>query len=127
MFKTILAVVLIFFAGGTWFALDYLNKQEKARTKEMVQEIEQSRMEAKLKAQRQTNFEALIHAVQSNCETAAENAHNEYMLLVLKATPAKRKTQAVIPQNVMNESTAMLANAKAECQQIAIAQQQKGL
>jgi hypothetical protein len=122
MARIITAVSLMFIFGGGWLALDYLNRQEMARAAEMHQGIEKARLEAKRRSEKRANFEAVIHSNQANCEAAADKAQNDYMGLMLKEMPAKRKNQAVIPQPVATEAATILQNAKTECQRIAAEQ-----
>lgn len=127
MLKIVIATALIFLAGGAWLSLDYLNKQEQAHAKEMHQGIVQARLEATKRVQTQANFESLIRANQSNCDAAAEKSQNEYMSIMQKAIPSKKKGQSVIPQGILDESAKILASTKVECQKISTAQLQKGL
>jgi hypothetical protein len=126
MVKIMIAVVLIMLGSGAWLALDYLNKQEQARAMEMHLGIDKARAEAQKRNQRMENFKIMIQDNQNSCEAAAEQAQHDYLALMLKVIPAKRKSAPVIPQAIMNEAATMMASAKEACLQLATAQLQKG-
>ena len=118
MAKIITAVSLIFIFGGGWFALDYLNKQEQARAIEIHKGIELARLESKRRLEKRSNFEAVVHSIQSECEAMADKAQDDYLALMLKTIPAKRKVPNSLPKTVINEAEIILQNAKTECLRI---------
>ncbi|MGV8933804.1 MAG: hypothetical protein ACOH1I_04240 [Gallionellaceae bacterium] len=118
MAKIITAVSLMFIFGGGWFALDYLNKQEQARAIEIHKGIEQARLESKSRLEKRANFEAVIHSIQSECEATADKAQDDYLALMLKTIPAKRKVPNSLPQTVVNKAEIILHSAKTECLRI---------
>lgn len=127
MTKIIFAVSLIFIFGGAWLALDYLNKQEQNRALEMHHGIEQARLEAKRRTDVRTNFETFIRANQENCTAAAEKSQSDYMALLSKTMPAKRKGPSTIPLPITTEAAVILENAKMECQRISTELMNKGI
>lgn len=119
MVKKIIAVVLIILAGGGWFYLDYLNKQELQAAEELRRSMEQARAQALAKAkalaEARAKFEALILADLTTCKTDAEKAKADYVTQHQK--PVRRKPgQFTIPQAVADEAAKMLETANAACQ-----------
>jgi pantothenate synthetase len=113
--KKIAAVALILLTGGSWFVLDYMNKQEQLAAQEMHRAMEQARAQAKARAETRAKFEAQIQGELANCLAAAEKAKNDYVTLNQK--PVHRKPgQFTIPEAVAAEAEKMQANANASCQ-----------
>jgi len=125
MIKKLVALVLVLLAGGSWLLLDYFNRQEQVGAEQMRQGLVQARAEAqrrsgediKNKAQAKAAFEKQILANLASCQAVAEKAQQDYMSLIQQAIPRKRG-HSVIPKTVTDEAEKILANAKAECQQI---------
>lgn len=126
MVKAIIAVVLILLGSGAWLALDYLNKQEQARAMEMHLGIEKDRAEAQKRSHRLKSFKERVQSNQGNCEAAADKAKTDYLALMLKVIPAKRKNTPVIPQAIIDEAESITASAREICLQTATAQLQQG-
>jgi len=115
MIKKIAAVMLILLAGGAWFYLDHLNKQEQLIAEQTRQAMQQARAEAQARAETKTKFESQILADQTNCQAAAEAAKNAYV--TQNQQPVRRKPgQFTIPQAVADEAAKMLETANAACQ-----------
>ncbi len=117
MIKVVIAVVLIFSAGGAWLYMDCLNRHEQGVTEQMHQGVDQARAEAKRRAEAKAIMEYQIQATLTSCMAAAEKAKSDYMLLIQKAIPPAKRGSTVIPQAVVDEAEMLLTTAKAECQQ----------
>jgi hypothetical protein len=117
MIKVVIAVVLIFAAGGAWLYMDCLNQHEQGVTEQMHQGVDQARAEAKRRAEAKAIMEYQIQATLTSCQAAAGKAKSDYMLLIQKAVPPTKRGPAVIPQAVVDEAEMLLTTAKAECQQ----------
>lgn len=117
MVKIVIAVVLVFIAGGAWLYLDCLNKQELLSTEHMHQDVNQVRLEATKRAEAKAAFEYQINSTLSGCQTAADKAKNDYMVLIQKVAPSKRG-QVIIPQDVLDKTELIATTAKTDCQQI---------
>lgn len=114
MIKKIIAVVLILLAGGTWFYLDYLNKQELLAAEQAHQAVEQARAQAKARAEARGKFEAQILADLNNCRTSAEKARDDF--LTLNRKPVRRKPgQFTLSQAALDEAEKTLEAATAAC------------
>lgn len=119
MVKSIIAVLIILAAGGGWFYMDYLNKQEQAAAAQMRMELEQSRALAaaaeKARAEAKAAFNAQIEADLATCKLAAEKAGNDYIAANQK--PVLRKPGLfTIPAEVAEASAKLLADGIALCQ-----------
>jgi hypothetical protein len=119
MVKKIIALVLIVLAGGTWFYLDYLNKQEMQQAEELRRTMEQMRAkalaQAKAVAEAKAKFEAQILADLTACKADAEKAKTDYV--TQHQRPVRRKPgQFTIPPAVADEAARMLETANAACQ-----------
>jgi len=120
MARTIIAVVFILLAGGSWFYLDTLNKEEKVGAEEIRKAVDKAQARAvaeeKQKAEAKAQFESEINIDLSNCKAAAEKANNDYIILHQK--PVRHHSgQFTITQVDEDEAAKMLESAKAECQQ----------
>jgi DNA-binding protein H-NS len=119
MLKKIIAVVLIVLAGGAWFYLDYLNKQQLQEAEELRRSVEQARAQAlaqsKAIAEARAKFETQILAALTTCKADAEKAKNDYVTRNRK--PLRRKPgQFTVPPAVAEEAARMLETANAACQ-----------
>ena len=115
MVKNIVAVVLILATGGTWFYLDYLNKQEILAAEESRKAMEQSRAQAKARADARAKLEAQLTADLGACKASAEKAKEDF--LTQHQQPVKRKPgQFTIPQAAIDEAAKTLEAATAACQ-----------
>lgn len=115
MVKNIVAVVLILATGGTWFYLDYLNKQEIQAAEESRKAMEQSRAQAKARADAKAKLEAQIMADLTACKATAEKAKEDF--LTQHQQPVKRKPgQFTTPQAAIDEAAKTLEAANAACQ-----------
>ncbi|HLP99062.1 MAG TPA: hypothetical protein VK149_11495 [Sideroxyarcus sp.] len=119
MVKKIAAVVLILLTGGTWFYLDYLNKQEILAAEQSRQAMEQARAQAKARAEAlaaaRAKFEADIATELTACKATAEQAKTDYV--TQHQVPVRKKPgQFTIPKAVADEATKMLETANAACQ-----------
>ena len=115
MYKKVFAIVMIFFASGTWFYLDCMNKQEQGASVQIHQGIEQARAEAKKRmlADAKFGYHTLLNF--SVCQAAAESAQKEYISLVYDAVPNKQG-RFIMPHAVVAQSVQIMSAAKAECQ-----------
>lgn len=122
MIKKIVAVVLILLTSGSWFYLDKLNSGEQMAAEQLHKELDQSRVQAKSRADAKAKFESQILLDLTNCQAAAEKANREYTGLIPQALPHplalpnKKVIQFTVPQTVIDEGAKMLSAAKAECQ-----------
>jgi len=115
MIKKIVAVVLIVLAGGGWFYLDYLNKQELQAAEQSRKEMEQTRAQAQARMQAKAKFEEQITADLAACKATAEKAKEDF--LTQHQQPVKRKPgQFTIPQAATDEAAKTLDTANAACQ-----------
>lgn len=115
MVKKVIAVLLILLAGGGWFYLDYLNKQEQQAAEQSRKALEQVRAQAKARAEAKAKFETQISADLNACKAAAEKAKEDF--LVQHQQPVKRKPgQFTIPQAATEEASKNLEAANAACQ-----------
>lgn len=110
MDKKIIGVVLILLAGGAWFYLDYLNKQEQLAAEETHKEMVQARAQAK------SRFESRLHAELADCQAKAEKAKNDFVSQNQKPVPRK-PGEFTVPQAVADEAAKMLSAGNAFCQQ----------
>jgi DNA-binding protein H-NS len=129
MIKKIIALVLIVLAGGTWFYLDYLNKQQLQQAEELRRAVEQARAQALAQAraiaEAKAKFEEQILADLTACKTDAEKAKTDYVTQHQK--PVRRKPgQFTIPKAVADEAARMLETANAACQATYDARLQSG-
>jgi hypothetical protein len=116
--KIVMAVVLIFLAGGAWLYLDCLNRTEQDVTLQAHNELEQARTEGKRRAEAKAGFENLIIGNMHNCQAAAEKAKTDYVALIQKAMPSKKNIPLAIPPAITAEAESILASTKTECQQV---------
>lgn len=115
MVKKIAAVVLILLAGGGWFYLDYLNKQELLAAEQSRKVFEQARAQAKARADAAAKFETQIAADLTACQATAEKEKEDF--LIQHQQPVKRKPgQFTIPQEASDEAMKTLQAATAACQ-----------
>lgn len=119
MIKSIIAVLIILAAGGGWFYMDYLNKQEQAAAAEMRKEVEHSRALAaaaeKAKAEAKIAFKAQLETDLAACKAAAEKASTDYITTNQKPVPRKPGL-FTIPADVAEASAKLLADGNALCQ-----------
>ncbi|MBI4808186.1 MAG: hypothetical protein HY799_04495 [Nitrosomonadales bacterium] len=119
MVKKIVALVLIVVAGGGWFYLDYMNKQEIKAAEELRQAMAQAKAQAmareKAIAEAKAQFEALILAELTTCKTTAEKVKEDF--LEANKKPVRRKPgQFTVPAAVQEEANKTLEAANAACQ-----------
>lgn len=115
MVKKVAAVVLILLAGGGWFYLDYLNKQELKAAEESRKAMEQARAQAQARAAAKAKFEAQIVADLNACKATAEKAKEDF--LTQHQQPVRRKPgQFTVPQAAIDEAAKTLEAANAACQ-----------
>lgn len=119
MVKKIVAVVLIVLTAGSWFYLDYLNKQQLQEAEELRKSMEQARAvalaKAKAAAEAKAKFEAAILADLNACKATAEKAKEDF--LAQNQKPVRRKPgQFTIPQAAQDEAAKTLEAANAACQ-----------
>ncbi len=125
MIKKIIAVVLIVLAGGGWFYLDYLNKQEQKAAEQSRKEMEQVRAQAQARAEAKAKFEVQISADLTACKAAAEKAKEDF--LTQHQQPVRRKPgQFTVPQAAIDEAGKTLEAATAACQATHDARLSKG-
>jgi hypothetical protein len=115
MIKKVIALALIFLAGGAWLYMDCLNRQEIGSAAQLQQGIMQARAEAKKRADSKANNEKNALATLNNCQAAADKAKVDYLSLIEQTAPRK-KGVAVIPPGVTEAVEKTLAGAKADCQ-----------
>jgi hypothetical protein len=115
MIKQLIAVAMVFLAGGAWLYLDCLNQREQGSAELLHQNILMARAEANNRAEIKTNFSNQLATTLNNCNAAADKAKADYMALVEQAAP-RRRGAAFIPQATADASEKILAAAKAECQ-----------
>ncbi|HEY6095999.1 MAG TPA: hypothetical protein VIU93_13705 [Gallionellaceae bacterium] len=120
MVKIVIALVLLFLAGGSWLYLDCLNRQELAQAQSLQQDVQQARTEARkraeLKAQFDSQSQSNLQSGLKSCQDAADKANADYMALLRKTMPSKRGV-VVIPQATLDAADAILSAAKSACQQ----------
>jgi hypothetical protein len=119
MRKTIVAVVLIVLAAGTWGYLDYLNRQELQGAEELRQSLVQAHAQAlaraKAAAEAKAKFEAQILAELTACKASAANTNEDF--LTQNRKPVRRKPgQFTIPKSALDEAARTLEAANAACQ-----------
>jgi hypothetical protein len=119
MVKSIIAVLIILAAGGGWFYMDYLNKQEQAAAAEMRKEVEHSRALAaaaeKARAEAKATFNAQLETDLTACKLAAEKASTEYITTNQKPVPRKPGL-FTIPAGVAEAAAKILEEENAKCQ-----------
>ncbi len=115
LLKIAVAVLLILLAGGAWMALDYMNRQEQLQAKSLQTGLMQAQLEAKSRNRMQANIEAVFDGYLSNCNAAADKAHADYLELMQKLMPLKRKVQLPVPQALQDEAATLAAHAKSLC------------
>lgn len=125
--KIALTVLLIMLTGGAWFALDYMNRQEQMQAKAIQSGLQLAKMEARNRSRMQSSIDSLINGAETSCEAAADKAQSDYVALLQKLMPVKRKIQLPVPQPVLDEAAALTVNAKAECKRQMEEMQKKGL
>ena len=125
MIKRVVAILLIFTAGGAWFRLDCLNEQEKGASEYINEGIQQARAEAKRRVLSESRFGFFIRTNLSNCQEAADKANKAYVNLVKEATPRKQDKNDIVQPIVIYPEPVLMA-AKAECQRIYDAQLKSG-
>lgn len=129
MLKKSVAVVLIVLAGGGWFFLDYLNKQQIKEAEELRRSMEQARIQAlahaKAMAEAKAKFEAQILADLNACKAEAEKAQNDYLTRNQKPVRGKPR-QFAVPKTAADEASRMLQTANAACQATYASRMQSG-
>lgn len=125
MIKRVVAIVLIFTAGGAWFRLDCMNEQEKGASEHIGEAIQQARAEAKRRVLSETRFGFFVRTNLSNCVDATEKAKRSYVNLLQEATPRKKDKFNTAEPIVIDPEPVFMA-AKAECQKIYDAQLKGG-
>ena len=120
--KIAIAVILIFLGSLLWMRLDFMNQLELGASEQIHAGIEQARLEARRRQQDKTKFEQLILANFNFCQEAADKAKSSYVKLVQEAMPDKQNKPSFSKQDrvamskaIAEQSTKMLADAKAEC------------
>jgi hypothetical protein len=114
--KKVSAVVLILLTSGTWFYLDKLNNGEQMAAEQLHRDLEQTRSQAKTRAEIKAKFESQILVDLTTCQSAAEKAGKDYLNLIAQAVPPRKNVPFTMPQSVIDEASKTLAAAKAECQ-----------
>ena len=119
MIRSIVAIVFILLAGGSWFYLDRLNKQEQDAAAEVRKTMEHNRALAlaaeKARAEARAQFETQLQNDLNACNVAAEQTSSDYLTLHQKPVPRK-PGQFTIPQEVAAEAAKLLEAAHAQCQ-----------
>jgi hypothetical protein len=119
MRKTIVAVVLIVLAAGTWGYLDYLNRQELQGAEELRQSLVQAHAQAlaraKAAADAKAKFEAAIQADLTICRATVEKAKEDF--LEANKKPVRRKPgQFTVPAAVQEKANKTQEAANTACQ-----------
>lgn len=119
MVKKVVAVLLVVVLGGTWFYLDYMNKQAILAAEQLHREMEQARAEAmaraKAAAEAKAKFEALILAELNACKATAEKAKEDFLTQNQKPVRHKRG-QFMVPQAAQDEAAKTFEAANVACQ-----------
>jgi hypothetical protein len=108
-------VLLALIAGGTLIALDYLIKLDQKDTAEQMHQVMQrTRTAAQTRAEAKARFESQLLASLNACQATALKTHYDYLGLMQKAISRKR-SQAAIPEDILNEAAELQSSARAEC------------
>jgi hypothetical protein len=119
MRKTIVAVVLIVLAAGTWGYLDYLNRQELQGAEELRQSLVQAHAQAlaraKAAAEAKAKFEAAILADLTICRATVEKAKEDF-LEANKKNVRRKLGQFTVSAAVQEKANKMREAANTACQ-----------
>jgi|SRR5271169_260313 len=120
MTKTIIGVVLVFLAGGSWLYLDYLNKKETMAIEDMRKEMqishERSVADMKEMAEMRSRVEFSMVTDLTSCYAAAEKANFDYMSH-LQNPERLKPDQITITKAELDKAAMMLESDKEKCQQ----------
>lgn len=131
--KTVIAFVMILFAGWLWLRLDFMNELELIASEYINAGVKQARAEAQKRLADEEKFRQLIFDNLTHCQAAAENNKNGLVKLVKDSvrvpsekTVKDKNQEFIILSAAEKKAVTMLAIAKAECQQVYDAQLHNG-
>ena len=108
-------VALVLISCGTLYLLDYyLKLDQEENTKQLHNFVQQTRETAKTKVSARERFELELTTDVAHCHEYVLNTYNSYIQLLKKAAPIKHG-EPFIPNEILDEAAALLAEEKAEC------------
>ncbi len=134
--KYVTAAIFIFIAGWMWLRLDFMNEIELITSQFINDSIKTSRAEMKRRSQDEEKYRQMLQASLTHCLEVAEQDKEKYIKVVAEQVKLKnakldqekaRKEKNgnhekfIIPDSALAQADSLMQTAKADCQQIYLA------